>query len=144
MQAQTTSTRLAFGQAKAAALAIGIIGIAASVAIGAVTLSGARHDGAAVRTGRAEQTAPLTVQNPRFIEANQLPQAAPVVQFHHILFLEMNVMPGGASSTVMTTVRNRFLESNLLPGDAIQSGDWLTDKTYAPHHPGLMAPTSGR
>jgi hypothetical protein len=139
MQANTTLKRFAPGQFKVAALAIGI---AASVAVGAITYSQTRDTAPAISTSR-----PVVVKSAeeiRFFELNtQFPEAAPVsiedwlyqrevahlnqlaiaeaqqeVAYQRMLqeFYEVNQLVEPAPVVIPNY---RLLDMNVLPGDDV-------------------------
>jgi hypothetical protein len=131
MQARTTIKRFDLEQFKAAAVALGI---AASVVVGAATYGATRHNDATVSStspvmARAQTSAnarfieinqlpeaALTPINYRFLDMNMLPEAAPQVAPNYRL-IDLNVLPGDHAVAITTQADYRFLDRNVLPGD---------------------------
>ena len=168
MQTQTTSKRFDLGQLKVAALALGI---AASVAVGAVMYSATRHDDSAVSVTGSAQLARSDAAKERQLDAladaleRARSQAAPG---------ELSEHPRARIATLWhgtqppVTVDYDFIVQNAFPANAVadslaswlaapnhagfmgastahaERSDSLTDKIAAPHQPGFIAPISGR
>jgi hypothetical protein len=135
MQATVKGTVFGFGPVKHG---IAALGIAAALAVGAVTFSTIERGGSsasvasqAVTTSQAEhqrflelntllpEAARQATTDYRFLEMNLLPgdaAAANAVAHTRMLFLEANILPAAASSAnVVSYAQARFLEANLWP-----------------------------
>jgi hypothetical protein len=132
MQANTTLKRFGLDQLKAVVVAVGL---AASVAVGAIAYTQTRDDvpvagsAATIRTqGGFAQTrfmemnthlprvAPaMRFEQIRFVEMNALPEAAPAVS--NARLLEINTLPGSPGAIQQTVPNWRLIEINMLPGD---------------------------
>jgi hypothetical protein len=135
MQTQATIATKRFhrGQLKVAALAIGL---AASVAIGAVAVNATRGDEAAVSSSSRPARATSSKQM-QFMEWNtQLPEVAPSRATSryddgdvlrqarpatpNYRLIDQNVLPGDDVQAVDTQAHYRLIDQNVLPGDDLQ------------------------